>query len=136
MQIRAMLSIAGDLEVIGDINYNMARVIKRKSEDRIYFIPMQRENLLEMFELLEKSLDVMIDNLDNDMGGKHLEDAYHAEKAINKKRNDLKKRHLKSIEKGEYKYESGMIYTDLFSAVESIGDRVISISEATTGKIS
>ncbi len=136
MQIRAMLSIAGDLEVIGDINYSMARVIKRKSEDRIYFIPLQRENLLEMFELLEKGLDVMIDNLDNDMGGKHLEEAYHAEKAINKKRNDLKKRHLKSIEKGEYKYESGMIYTDLFSAVESIGDRVISISEATTGKIS
>jgi hypothetical protein len=39
-------------------------------------------------------------------------------------------------EKGKYKFDSGMIYTDLFAAIESIGDRVISISEAACGKIS
>jgi len=136
LQIRAMLSIANDLESIGDIYYTMARTIKRKTEDRIYFIPDQRENLLEMFRMLEVSMEVMLENLDNDLQGNQLEKAYQAEKAINKKRNELKKAHLESIEKGEYKYESGMIYTDLFSAVESVGDRVISISEATTGKIS
>lgn len=135
-QIRALLSIANDLESIGDINYTMARIIKRKSEEKIYFIPEQRQNLLDMFKLLEESMQVMLDNLDNDLQGKDLEKAYAAEKAINRKRNELKKGHLESIEKGEYKYESGMIYVDLFSAVESIGDRVISISEATTGKLS
>lgn len=135
-QIRAMLSIANDLESIGDIDYSMARIIKRKNEDRIYFIPHQRENLLEMFRMLEDSMEIMLENLDNDLQGNQLEKAYQAEKAINKKRNELKKAHLESIEKGEYKYESGMIYTDIFSAVESVGDRVMSISEASTGKIS
>jgi len=136
LQIRAMLSIANDLESVGDINYTMARIIKRKAEDKIYFIPHQRENLLEMFSLLEVGMELMLENLDNDLQGNQLEKAYEAEKAINKKRNQLKKAHLESIEKGEYKYQSGMIYTDLFSAVESVGDRVISISEASTGKIS
>ena len=136
VQIRAMLSIASDLESIGDINYTMARIIKRKAEDKIYFIPHQRENLLEMFRMLDVGMDVMLENLDNDLQGNQLEKAYEAEKAINKKRNELKKAHLVSIEKGEYKYESGMIYTDLFSAVESVGDRVMSVSEASTGKIS
>jgi phosphate:Na+ symporter len=135
-QIRAMLSIANDLESIGDINYSMARIIKRKAEDKIYFVPHQRENLLEMFSLLEVSMEIMLENLDNDLQGSQLEKAYQAEKAINKKRNELKKAHLESIEKGEYKYESGMIYTDIFSAVESVGDRVMSVSEASTGKIS
>lgn len=135
-QIRSILSIANDLESIGDINYTMARIIKRKAEERIYFIPKQRENLLEMFKLLDQSMEVMIENLDNDIQGNQLENAYLAEKAINVKRNELKKGHLKSIEKGEYKYESGMIYADLFSAIESVGDRVLSISEASTGKIS
>lgn len=135
-QIRAMLSIANDLESIGDINYTMARIIKRKTEDRIYFIPEQRENLLDMFKLLDHSMEIMLENLNNDLQGNQLEAAYEAEKAINKKRNILKKEHLGSIEKGEYKYESGMIYTDIFSAIESVGDRVISISEASTGKIS
>ena len=136
LQIRAMLSIANDLETIGDINNSMGKVLQRKMESKIYFIPKQRENLLEMFKLLNVALDVMKKNLNNGLQGKHLEEAEEAEKAINKFRNQLKEGHLKSIEKGKYKFDSGMIYTDLFAAIESIGDRIISISEAACGKIS
>ena len=136
LQVRSMLSIADDLETIGDINYSMARTIKRKTEDKIYFIPKQRQNLLQMFELLEVAFKKMEENLEGELQGNNLEGAQAAEKAINKMRNDLKKSHLKSIEKGEYKYDSGMIYTDLFSAIESLGDHVISISEASTGDLS
>jgi phosphate:Na+ symporter len=135
LQIRAMLSIADDLETIGDITYSMARTIKRKSEQKIYFIPKQRENLIEMFDLLEVAMENMQENLDKEMKPENLDSAINAEEAINKMRNKLKKNHLKSIEKGEYKFESGMIYTDLFSAIESIGDHVMSISEASAGKI-
>ena len=136
LQVRSMLSIADDMETIGDINYSMARTIKRKTEDKIYFIPKQRQNLLQMFELLEVAFKKMEENLEGELQGNNLEGAKDAEKAINKMRNDLKKSHLKSIEKGEYKYDSGMIYTDLFSAIESLGDHVISISEASTGELS
>lgn len=135
LKIRAMLSIANDLETIGDINYSMSRTLKRKSEDKIYFIPSQRENLLKMFELLKGAMSKMHENLDDENKG-DLEGAYDVEKSINRMRNSLKKDHLKSIERGEYNYESGMIYTDMFAAIESIGDHVISISEASTGKIS
>jgi len=136
LQIRAMLSIANDLETIGDINNSMGKVLQRKMEAKIYFIPKQRENLLDMFKLLNVALDIMQKNLDNGLQGKFLTEAEEAEKAINKFRNQLKEGHLKSIEKGKYKFDSGMIYTDLFAAIESIGDRVISISEAACGKIS
>ncbi|MEQ8908338.1 MAG: Na/Pi cotransporter family protein [Vicingaceae bacterium] len=135
LKIRAMLSIANDLETIGDINYSMSRTLKRKSEDKIYFIPSQRENLQKMFKLLEEAMHKMHENLDNETSG-DLDGAYDVEKSINKMRNSLKKGHLKSIEQGEYNYQSGMIYTDMFAAIESIGDHVISISEASTGKIS
>lgn len=136
LHIRSMLSIADDLETIGDINNSMARTIKRKSEDKIYFIPKQRESLLEMFRLLDEAMENMQENLDKDLQGNNLQGALTAEDAINKMRNKLKKNHLKSIEKGEYKFESGMIYTDLFSAIESVGDHVMSISEASAGEIS
>lgn len=135
LKIRAMLSIANDLETIGDINYTMSRILKRKSEDKIYFIPSQRENLQEMFKLLDDAMNKMQENLDDDRNKSGLAEAYEMERSINKMRNTLKKGHLKSIEKGEYKYESGMIYTDLFAAIESVGDHVISISEAVAGEI-
>ena len=89
-----------------------------------------------MFKLLEVALEQMQVNLEDELQGNNLNAAQSAEKAINEMRNKLKKSHLKSIEKGEYKYESGMIYTDIFSAMESLGDHVMSISEATTGQIS
>jgi len=136
LQIRAMLSIADDLETIGDINYTMARTIKRKAENKIYFIPEQRQNILDLFKLLEEALENMQKNLNIEFNQIDLSAAKNSEKAINTMRNSLKKKHLKSIEKGDYKYESGMIYTDLFSAIESVGDHVMSISEAASGKIS
>ncbi len=136
LKIRAMLSIANDLETIADINFTMSKILKRKSEDKIYFIPSQRENLQTMFKLLEDAMDQMQENLDKESNEEGLQESYENEKAINKMRNTLKKEHLKSIEKGEYKYESGMIYTDMFAAIESAGDRVISIAEAAAGKIS
>lgn len=136
LQIRSMLSIADDLETIGDINYSMSRTIKRKNEDKIYFIPQQRENLLELFKLVDQAMYKMQHNLEVEMNKVDLDGAYHAEKEINRFRNNLRKGHLKSIENGEYQHASGMIYTDLFAALESIGDHVISISEARAGKIS
>ena len=134
-QIRSMLSIANDLETIGDINNSMGKILARKREAKIYFIPSQRKNLQEMFKLLDHALVIMQKNLVSDQRGAYLKEAEEAEKAINEFRNELKEGHLKSIEKGKYKFESGMVYTDLFSAIENIGDRVISISEAACGKI-
>lgn len=135
LSVRAIMSIAGDLETIADINYNMSRILERKSADKVYFIPKQRDSIIEMFNELSSAMEIMelnIENLDKPID---LEPAYEAEKRINKMRNTLKKKHLKSIEKGEYKFESGLIYTDLFTAIESVGDYVVSISEATAGKI-
>ena len=88
-----------------------------------------------MYRLLQIAIDFMIENLENGLQGNKIEEAEVAEKEINKFRNKLKETHLKSIEKGKYKFESGMIYTDLFAAIESIGDRVFAISEAAAGRI-
>ena len=91
--------------------------------------------VIEMFGLLEEAMEFMQENLNEENKDVNIQAAENAANAINDMRNRLKKKHLKSIEKGEYKFESGMIYTDLFSAVESAGDHVLSISEAASGKI-
>jgi|SRR5690554_3450852 len=135
LQIRKILSIASDLESIADINYSMSKNIQRKAEEKIYFIPKQRENLLKMFTLVQKSMDKMQENLDKAPSKVDIEGAYEFEEAINKMRNRLRKNHFKSIEKGEYQYSSGMVYSDLFTALERVGDYVISISEAKVGKM-
>jgi phosphate:Na+ symporter len=60
--------------------------------------------------------------------------AVAAENKINNKRNELRAQHLQNIENKEYNVKSGMIYNDLFSSLEKIGDHIINVSEACAGK--
>lgn len=135
IQVRSMLSIASDLEIIGDINYQMSKTIQRKTDDKIWFTPEQRKNLLDMFYLLEEAMGIMLKNQRGKFNHEMLENAYVAEKNLNSKRNELRKVHLKSIEKQDYQFQNGIIYKDLFSSVEKVGDHVINISEALAGRV-
>lgn len=134
-KVRSLLSIANDLERIGDLYYQMSKRIERKNNNKIYFLPEQRENLKELLLLVEKAMDIMVENLSTESDKVNLEAAQQAEQAINELRDKMRKKHLKNLEKGVYSIKSGLYYSDLFQYAEKVGDHVINISEAYTGKI-
>lgn len=134
-RVRAMNSIVNDLERIGDIFYQMSKAIERKDEHKIWFIPEQRKSLLEMFKLVDDAFVVMVDNLNADWGGVSLDPANAAESAINKKRDKMRAEHLENMRKTDFNMESGMIFNNLFSSCEKVGDHIINVSEAIIGKI-
>lgn len=132
IKIRGMLSEVNDMERIADIYFQMSMVIKRKEEEQLWFTPQQRQHLLDMFDLLEKALAVMCKNLDVE-DSMYFDQAFELEQLINKRRDELRSAHLKSIETGDYNVLSGLVYSDLFSSCEKVGDHVINVSEAATG---
>jgi phosphate:Na+ symporter len=134
-QIRSMLSITNDLERIGDIYYQMSKTIERKDENKIYFLPEQRENLNNMLDVLDKAFAEMNTNLSSEYGHISIENAKKYEREINQIRNDLRKSYLEQAEKGEYKFQPGVMYNNLFSSCEKIGDHIINVSEAVAGEI-
>ena len=134
-QIRSMLSITNDLERIGDIYYQMSKTIERKDESKIYFLPEQRDNLNKMLDVLEKAFAEMNTNLSSEYGHISIENAKKYEREINQIRNDLRKSYLEQSEKGEYKFQPGIMYNDLFSSCEKVGDHIINVSEAVAGEI-
>lgn len=135
VKVRSLLSINNDLERIGDIFYQMSLAIQRKNESNLWFSDKQIQNLNEMFELVDQAFDVMKKNLNSDYSKVKIDKALKMERAINAKRDDLRRKHLKNIEKGHYDVMSGLIYADLFASLEKIGDHIINVSEAVTGKI-
>lgn len=134
-KVRSLLSIANDLERIGDLYYQMSKRIERKYSNKIYFLPEQRENLKELLLLVETAMEIMVQNLSTESDKVNLEAAQQAEEAINDFRDKIRKKHLKHLEKGVYSIKSGLYYSDLFQYAEKVGDHVINISEAYTGKI-
>ena len=135
MRVRAMNSIVNDLERIGDIFYQISKTIERKDEKKIYFIPEQRNSLIEMFKLVDKAFEVMVENLEADWDGVSIDSANTCENAINKKRDEMRKEHFDNINKKDANMESGMIFSNLFSNLEKVGDHVINVTEAITGQI-
>jgi phosphate:Na+ symporter len=135
-RIRGMNSIVSDLERIGDIFYQMSKSIERKDEQKIWFTPEQRNSIGEMFTLVDQAFKLMVENLKAHHGGVLLDPAKLAEQRINEKRDELKNEYLESItDNQDHNMKGGLIYNDLFSSLEKVGDHIINVSEAVVGKI-
>ncbi len=133
LRIRGMLSIIGDLERIGDIYYQMSKGIERKIEDKIWFTPEQRKNILNMFEILNENLENMCHNLNTSYSNVKISKAKELETALNTYRKIIRKEHFINVEKGEYTFKSAAIYSDLFNSLEKVGDHTINVAEGITG---
>jgi len=72
----------------------------------------------------------MQNNMKSDDSARLLDKANELETAINKYRNHLRKDYLSKVSKGSYNIQSGIVYNDIFSSLEKIGDHVINVSEA------
>lgn len=131
-RVRGMIAAANDLESIGDIFYQMAKNIERKSQEKLWFIPEQRNQLLQLFDEIEKAFDIMMENIKADAEQVNYRKAMDQEDNINTMRNKMRKKHLKNLEQGEYTTKSGMVYSNLFSSLERVGDHIINVSESLT----
>ncbi|MGB1032538.1 MAG: Na/Pi cotransporter family protein, partial [Flavobacteriales bacterium] len=134
-KVRNLLSITDDLEKIGDLFYQITMNLESKFQRKVYFVPKQRQNLKAMFALVNEALTVMKSNLNQSADNLDLKGASDLENQINELRNELRTKHLKDVEKSAYSFESGMVYNDVFIALEKIGDHIYAISAAIDGKV-
>lgn len=129
-RLQGMLNIINDIESVSDCNYNLAKTFLRKRNAGITFNQEIKDNLTQIFSLVDKAYLVMIDNLEVGYMHVKLGDAYAAEEDINQYRNKLKQEHIRNVEEVKYEYQAGVIYNDLFSEAERLGDHIINVSEA------
>ena len=135
-RIRGMNSIVNDLERIGDIYFQISKSIERKNEEKIWFSPEERNNLKMMLDLVDDAFVIMNENLNAHHDEVTLEKASVAEERINTKRDELKKQYFENISNSQdYNIKGGMVYNDIFSALEKVGDHIINVSEAIVGRI-
>ncbi|MEX2596154.1 MAG: Na/Pi cotransporter family protein [Salibacteraceae bacterium] len=135
IRIRGMLSIIGDLERIGDIYYQISKILERKVQNKIWFTPEQRQNIMEMLAILEEALDIMCKNLDKNYSEVSKTEALAKEQQLNAFRKKIRKAHFKNVEKGEYDFKTATVYSDLFNYLEKVGDHVINVTEGVMGEI-
>ena len=133
-EIKAMYKIIGEMESLGDAGEAIGRILKRKNAHNKVFDKTILDRLNKMMDLVQKSYDVMIENLKNKKGLTDISNAENCEYNINECRNHLREEHIVNIESNSYNYLTGVYYMDVLSELEKIGDFMINISQAARQK--
>jgi phosphate:Na+ symporter len=132
--IRIMLNAVTELERIGDRFFEMTKTVEKKVEEKIWFNQVQRDGVNQLLDLLDMAIEEMKKNIDGTWPDINLERALQLEENINNLRDDIKVNHFKHLEKGKYPLQSGLVYNNLFTNLEKIGDHIMGVNEALTGK--
>ena len=133
-EIKAMYKIIGEMESLGDSGEAIGRILKRKNAHNKVFDKTILDRLNKMMDLVQKSYDVMIQNLKNKSTLTDISNAENCEYNINECRNHLREEHIVNIESNSYNYLTGVYYMDVLSELEKIGDFMINISQAARQK--
>ena len=132
-KIRSMMRQIGELESVGDACFNLARIMKRKREHKVWFDDKLNDGILQMYVLLDEALTDMnlaLGGLKDDF---KVETSQDVERRINDLRNSLKKENITNLDQQAYSYELGTVLNDLITECEKAGDYVINVVEARMG---
>ena len=129
-RVRAMFKIVSEIESVADSILNLAKAIYRRNEHGSDFPEELSNKLHHMFSLVEDSIVIMCSNLNMEYTQVNAKKAYEIEQAINDYRTILKQEHLLAVEEKRYDYSLGIIYADMFSECEKIGDYTINVTQA------
>ncbi|MBO7589100.1 MAG: Na/Pi symporter [Bacteroidaceae bacterium] len=134
-KIRAMLRQIGELESIGDSCFGLARIMRRKQENRIEFNQTQEEGVRQMFGLIDQALTRMNELLAGRREEYDITLSEEIENSINACRNRLKQENINSLDQHTYGYGSGTVFSDLISECEKTGDYIINVVESRLGTV-
>ena len=120
--------ITGNAERIGDHALNIAgytEVIKNKS---IEFSKGAKEEIAEMQQITELALKTALDNDKERINW--LFEVEELEEQIDEMTNRYRERHLERMRKGECSEEACILYSELLTDFERIGDHILNIAQA------
>lgn len=127
----AVLAVASDLESIGDIYFQLSKVLEKKENEKVWFSPDQRVKLIELIDKVNEAFTVMNKNISSMFKGKYdVKAADDLELEINEARNMIRAWHFESLNKEEYNSNSTVVFSNLYSGLEKVGDHIHNITES------
>ena len=131
-EISACLHMSHNLEKIGDYCEGLLRLLRKKYSEKLAFSEKANSDIHEIAKHVESFLKLIDDNILEEKPD-IMEVAEKTENTIDKMRWDFRKEHVKRLVDSECKVESGLLFIDLITHFEKIGDHAYNIAEYLCG---
>ncbi|ALC83581.1 sodium-dependent phosphate transporter [Bacillus gobiensis] len=127
-----LMDTVRDIERVGDHFENLIELVEYKMATRVDITESAIDDLKYMIELtvstIKESL-AALDQNDKDIAEKVIE----KEEQIDKLERKLRKQHILRLNKGLCTGQAGIVFVDIISNLERIGDHAVNIAEAVAG---
>ena len=127
--VGGLFHVVNDIERIGDHAENFADFAKRRAEKQIPFSDKALKQMQEMTEMVLRQLDYAL-NMFSSQSLEHMREILRLEDAVDEKEKRLRKAHVKRLTKGKCTPEAGVLYSDVISGLERVGDHATNIAFA------
>lgn len=132
--VRKILNVSTALERAGDELSLVAAHIDRLRNERAGSLSTgQIAKLESLFDLIRKGLEVANENLGRPYNEVTTDKAREIEASLNELVIGIRGDNLKDLENKKYDIRTGIIYRDIFNALESVGDHLLEIAENLSG---
>lgn len=128
-----LLDSIRDIERIGDHMENIVELKDFQKSNKVSMSDTAISDLNEMFELTKETLKAAIDALEHHDVEK-AKGVLDKEELIDKMERRLRKQHIARMNDGSCSGGSGIVFVDIVSNLERIGDHSVNIAEAVIGE--
>jgi phosphate:Na+ symporter len=128
-----LMDTVRDIERIGDHFENIIELIEYQQANKVKITDSAMNDLEDMFALTISTVKESLESLDHN----DKEAARHVvkkEEEIDKMERKLRKQHIIRMNEGTCTGQAGIVYVDIISNLERIGDHAVNIAEAVLGE--
>lgn len=122
-RIAALHSCLGDIHRVGELAQNVTKYTRRTDKDNLYFSPKVKDDVKDMFSLLENMSSKAGEAMTTGAGDL-LDEVDRLENEIDARRKRLIKEHVQRLGSGECRPESSNVFVNLVCNLERVGDHL------------
>ncbi|WP_121611774.1 Na/Pi cotransporter family protein [Mesobacillus foraminis] len=128
-----LMDTVRDIERIGDHFENIIELIEYQQANKVKMTDTAMDDLDQMFELTIKTVNEALQALDHNDKDIATQ-VVRKEEKIDKMERSLRKQHIMRISEGVCSGQAGIVFVDIISNLERIGDHAVNIADYVLGE--